>query len=254
MPESITITDNRTGESIEVPIVDGGVDATEWRKLLPNVWFFDPAFMTTAACSSSITELDGDNGILRYRGYPIEELAANSSYIEVAYLLIHGELPNAAQFDAWNHEVTYHTFIHENMRKRFMEGFHYDAHPMGMLVSAVAALSTFYAEAKDIHDQETRRKQIVRLIAKMPTIAACCHRFSVGMPFVYPDNKKSFAANFLAMMFEPLEHIDYENPVLSKALDLLFILHADHEQNCGTTAMRTVGSSHADPYISASAA
>jgi citrate synthase len=252
--DSVTITDNRTGESVEIPVVDGGVDATSWRKLLPNVWFYDPAFMTTAACSSAITELDGDAGILRYRGYPIEQLAASSNYLEVAYLLVHGELPDKVEYDAWVHDITYHTFIHENMRKRFMEGFHYDAHPMGMLVSAVAALSTFYAEAKDIQDPDVRHKQIVRLIAKMPTIAACCHRFSVGMPFVYPDNKKGFSENFLNMMFQPLEHIDYENPVLSKALDLLFILHADHEQNCGTTAMRTVGSSHADPYISASAA
>ena len=254
MPESITITDNRTGESIEIPIADGGVDATEWRKLLPNVWFFDPAFMTTAACSSAITELDGDNGILRYRGYPIEELAANSSYIEVSYLLIHGELPTPAQFDAWNHEVTNHTFIHENMRKRFMEGFHYDAHPMGMLVSAVAALSTFYPEAKAIDDPEIRHKQIVRLIAKMPTIAACAHRFYSGMPFVYPDNSKKFTENFLNMMFNPVEWVDYDSPVLAKALDTLFILHADHEQNCSTTAMRVVGSSHADPYTACSAA
>src|SRR3954469_13575116 len=188
MPESVTITDNRTGESIEVPIVDGGVDATEGRKLLPNVWFYDPAFMTPAACRSSITELDGDNGILRYRGYPIEDLAEHSTYLEVAYLLIHGELPTTDQFDAWHHEITMHTFIHENMRKRFMEGFHYDAHPMGMLVSAVAALSTFYPEAKEISDPEVRNKQIVRLIAKMPTLAAGAHRFSFGMPFVYPDN------------------------------------------------------------------
>jgi len=254
MSDSITITDNRTGESIEIPIADGGVDATEWRKLLPNVWFFDPGFMTTAACSSAITELDGDAGILRYRGYPIEELAANSSYIEVSYLLIHGELPTPAQFEAWNHEVTYHTFIHENMRKRFMEGFHYDAHPMGMLVSAIAALSTFYPEAKAIADAEIRHKQIVRLIAKMPTIAACAHRFYSGMPFVYPDNSKKFTENFLNMMFNPVEWVDYANPVLAKALDTLFILHADHEQNCSTSAMRVVGSSHADPYTACSAA
>ena len=212
MPETVTITDNRTGESIEIPIVNGGVDATEWRKLLPNVWFYDPAFMTTAACSSAITELDGDNGILRYRGYPIEQLAEQSTYLEVAYLLIHGELPTQAQYDEWVHDITYHTFIHENMRKRFMEGFHYDAHPMGMLVSAVAALSTFYREAKEIHDPEIRHKQIVRLIAKMPTLAACGHRFSVGMPFVYPDNSKEFTENFLNMMFSPLEHIPYDNP------------------------------------------
>ena len=253
MPESITITDNRTGESIEIPIVDGGVDATEWRKLLPNVWFFDPAFMTTAACSSSITELDGDNGILRYRGYPIEELAEHSTYLEVAYLLIHGELPTPAQFDAWNHEITYHTFIHENMRKRFMEGFHYDAHPMGMLVSAVAALSTFYPEAKDIDDADIRHKQIVRLIAKMPTIAACAHRFYSGMPFVYPDNSK-IHRELSQHDVQPGRVGRLRQPVLAKALDTLFILHADHEQNCSTTAMRVVGSSHADPYTACSAA
>jgi len=254
MPESITITDNRSGESIEVPIVSGGVDATEWRKLLPNIWFYDPAFMTTAACSSSITELDGENGILRYRGYPIEQLAEHSTYLEVAYLLLHGELPTSEQFDTWTHDVTYHTFIHENMRKRFMEGFHYDAHPMGMLVSALAALSTFYPEAKAIDDTAIRHKQIVRLIAKLPTIAACAHRFYSGMPFVYPDNNRPFTANFLNMMFNPVEWIDYDNPVLARALDVLFILHADHEQNCSTTAMRVVGSSHADPYTACSAA
>jgi citrate synthase len=254
VPETVTITDNRTGDSVEIAIENGGVDATQWRKLLPNVWFYDPAFMTTAACSSAITELDGDNGILRYRGYPIEQLAEQSSYLEVAYLLKNGELPNQAQYDEWVHDITYHTFIHENMRKRFMEGFHYDAHPMGMLVSAMAAMSTFYFEAKEIQDPAIRHQQIVRLIAKMPTLAACCHRFSVGMPFVYPDNSKGFAENFLNMMFSPLEHIPFDDPKLAKALDLLFILHADHEQNCGTTAMRTVGSAHADPYIAASAA
>jgi citrate synthase len=252
--DSITITDNRTGETFELPIVNGAVDATDWRKALPNVWFYDPAFMTTAACSSAITELDGDAGILRYRGYPIEQLAQHSTYLEVAYLLVHGDLPTQAQMDQWGHEITYHTFIHENMRKRFMEGFHYDAHPMGMLVSAVAALSTFYLEAKDIDDAGVRHAQIVRLIAKMPTIAACAHRFSVGMPFVYPDNSMGFAENFLRMMFEPLEQIPYRDPVLAHALDVLFILHADHEQNCSTTAMRTVGSSHADPYTACAAA
>jgi citrate synthase len=254
VPDSITITDNRTGESVEVPIVDGGVDANEWRKFLPNVWFYDPGFMTTAACSSAITELDGENGILRYRGYPIEQLAEQSSYVEVAYLLLHGELPNQQQHDAWAHEITYHTFIHENMRKRFMDGFHYDAHPMGMLVSGVAALSTFYPDAKNIHDAACRRKQIVRLIAKMPTIAACSYRFSEGMPFVWPDNTMGFAANFLKMMFEPWEHVPWQDPVLHRALDVLFILHADHEQNCSTTAMRVVGSSHADPFTSTAAA
>ena len=254
MAESITITDNRTGNQVEVPIIDGAVDSTEWRKLLPGVWFHDPALLTTSMTTSSITELDGEEGILRYRGYPIEQLAEKSSYLEVAYLLNHGELPNQQQLDEWNHEITHHTFIHENMRKRFMEGFHYDAHPMGMLVSAVAALSTFYPEAKDIQDPAVRHKQIVRLIAKMPTLAACAFRFSEGMPFVYPDNRLSLPANFLRMMFDPVEHIPWSDPALAKALDVLFILHADHEQNCGTTAMRVVGSAHADPYSATAAA
>jgi citrate synthase len=248
VPESITITDNRTGESVEVPIEDGGVDARAWRKLLPNVWFYDEAFMTTAATKSAVTEIDGDAGILRYRGYPIEQLAESSTYLEVAYLLIHGDLPTAEQYDRWVHDITYHTFIHENVRKRFLEGFHYDAHPMGMLVSAVAALSTFYLDAKEIHDPDNRYKQIVRLIAKMPTLAAACHRFSVGMPFVYPDNSLPFAANFLSMLWKVAEPRYDANPALAHALDVLFILHADHEQNCGTTAMRTVASAHADPY------
>jgi citrate synthase len=252
--DSITITDNRTGESIEVPIVDGGVDSAEWRKLLPGTWFFDPALMTTASTSSAITDLDGENGILRYRGYPIEQLAEQSTYLEVAYLLIHGELPTAEQFEPWRHDITYHTFIHENVRKRFLEGFHYDAHPMGMLVSAIAALSTFYPEARDIHDPANRYKQIVRLIAKMPTLAAACHRFSVGMPFVYPDNSLGFTENFLSMLWKVAEPRYDANPALAKALDVLFILHADHEQNCGTTAMRTVGSAHADPYVSTASA
>jgi citrate synthase len=252
--DSITITDNRTGESVEVPIVNGGVDAAAWRKLMPGTWFFDPALMTTASTSSSITDLDGENGILRYRGYPIEQLAEQSNYLEVAYLLIHGELPDEAQYDAWRHDITYHTFIHENVRKRFLEGFHHDAHPMGMLVSAIAALSTFYPEANEIFDAENRHKQIVRLIAKMPTLAAACHRFSVGMPFVYPDNSLSFTENFLSMLWKVAEPRYDANPALARALDVLFILHADHEQNCGTTAMRTVGSSHADPYVSTAAA
>ena len=254
MPESITVTDNRTGESLEIPIHHGGVSSTDWRKLLPDVFFYDPGFMATAACESAITELDGAKGILRYRGYPIEQLAEQSTYLECAYLLIHGDLPNKAQLDAWVHDITYHTFIHENVRKRFMEGFHYDAHPMGMLVSAVAALSTFYLEAHNIQDRDCRMKQIVRLIAKMPTLAACCYRFSVGMPFVYPDNGKSFTANFLQMMFSPWEHIAWSDPVMTRALEVLWILHADHEQNCSTTAMRVVGSSHADPYTACAAA
>jgi citrate synthase len=254
VPESITITDNRTGESVEAPIAEGGVDAAAWRKLLPNIWFYDEAFMTTAATRSAITEIDGDAGILRYRGYPIEQLAEHSTYLEVAYLLIHGELPTAEQYEPWVHDITYHTFIHENVRKRFLEGFHYDAHPMGMLVSAVAALSTFYLEAKDIHDPEVRYKQIVRLIAKMPTLAAAAHRFSVGMPFVYPDNSLGFSANFLSMLWKVAEPRYDANPALAHALDVLFILHADHEQNCGTTAMRTVASAHADPYSCVAAA
>jgi citrate synthase len=250
----VTITDNRSGESIEVPIVDGGVDASEWRKLLPGVWFYDPALMTTASTSSAVTDLDGENGILRYRGYPIEQLAEHSTYLEVAYLLIHGELPTAEQYDPWVHEITYHTFIHENVRKRFLEGFHHDAHPMGMLVSAIAALSTFYPDANNISDPDNRYKQIVRLIAKMPTLAAACHRNSVGMPFVYPDNSLNFTENFLSMLWKVAEPRYAANPALARALDVLFILHADHEQNCGTTAMRTVGSAHADPYVSTASA
>ncbi|KAA0234581.1 MAG: Citrate synthase [Acidimicrobiales bacterium] len=254
MANSITITDNRTGECLEIPIADGGIDAQQWTKLLPGIWFFDPAFGATAAAASAITELDGERGILRYRGYPIEQLAQSSSYLEVAYLITHGELPSPAQFEDWRYEITHHTFIHENVRKRFMEGFHHDAHPMGMLVSAIAALSTFYPEAKNIHDPAVRQKQIIRLIAKMPTIAAGCHRFSVGMPFVYPDNSLDFAANFLAMMWKTAEPRFDANPVLARALDVLFILHADHEQNCSTTAMRVVGSAHADPYTATAAA
>src|SRR5437762_2212448 len=193
--ESITIVDNRTGKSVDIPIVNGGIDAGAWRGLLPGIWFYDPALMTTAATSSAISYLDGDAGILRYRGYPIEQLAEESNYLEVAYLLIHGELPTEAQYTEWVHDITYHTYIHENVRKRFMEGFHYDAHPMGMLVSAMAALSTFYPEAKNIFDREILEKQIVRLVAKMPTLAAGCHRFSMGMPFVSPDNSLGFCAN-----------------------------------------------------------
>jgi len=252
--DSITITDNRTGEQVEIPILDGGVDAKAWSKLLPGVWFHDPAFGSTSGVASSITELDGEAGVLRYRGYPIEQLAERSSYLEVAYLLVHGDLPTPTQFEDWRYEITHHTFIHENVRKRFMEGFHHDAHPMGMLVSTVAALSTFYPEAKDVADPEIMMKQVVRLIAKMPTLAAGAYRHSVGMPFVYPDNSLDFAANFLSMMWKTAEPRYDANPVLARALDVLFILHADHEQNCSTTAMRTVGSSHADPYNATAAA
>jgi citrate synthase len=252
--ESITVTDNRSGEVVEIPIVDGGIAADEIRKLLPGIWFYDPAFMTTALTSSAITYLDGDAGILRYRGYPIEQLASQSTYLEVAYLLIYGDLPTAAQLEGWSDEIRYHTYIHENFRKRFVDGFHYDAHPMGMLLSAIGALSTFYPEAKEIDDPDVRHKQIIRLIAKVPTLAAACHRYSVGMPFVYPDNSLTFTENFLSMMWKVAEPHYAADPILSRALDVLFILHADHEQNCGTLAMRTVGSSHADPYSSAAAA
>ncbi|MCX6509171.1 MAG: citrate synthase [Actinobacteria bacterium] len=254
MPQTITVTDNRTGESYELPIENGGIAAKDFAKAVPGVWFYDPAFMQTAAAESAITYLDGEAGILRYRGYPIEQLAEKSTYLEVAYLLLHGELPNLEQAEAWKKEVTYHTFIHENVRKRFLEGFNYDAHPMGMMVSAVAALSTYYKDAKEIHNPEILNKQIVRLIAKMPTLAAAAHRFSVGMPFVYPDNSLGYAENFLSMMWKVAEPRYEPDPVLARALDVLFILHADHEQNCGTTAMRVVGSAHADPYSAAAAA
>ncbi len=252
--ETVTITDNRTGESVEVPIENGGVDAKAWGKLMPGVWFKDPGFSFTASTESQITDLDGLNGILRYRGYPIEQLAENSTFLEVCYLLLNGELPNQAQADAWIHDVTFHTFIHENMRKRFMEGFHHDAHPMGMLVSAIAALSTFYPEAKEIDDPENRYKQINRLISKTPTLAAMAYRASIGMPFVYPDNQLSYSENFLSMMWKIAEPRYEPDPILAKALDVLLILHADHEQNCSTTTMRVVGSSHSDPFSSVAAA
>ncbi len=254
MSESISITDNRTGNTVEIPIEDGGIASKDFLKAVPGVWFYDPGFMATATAKSSITYLDGDAGILRYRGYPIEQLAEKASYLEVAYLLIHGELPTAEQSKVWETEVTFHTFIHENVRKRFLEGFNYDAHPMGMMVSAIGALSTYYKDAKDIEDPENLHRQTVRLIAKMPTLAAAAHRFSVGMPFIYPDNNLGYAENFLSMMWKVAEPRYEAHPVLARALEVLFILHADHEQNCGTTAMRTVGSAHADPYSATAAA
>ena len=254
MKQSITVTDNRTGDSLEIPIENGGVSAKEIIKAAPGLWVYDPAFMATAAAESSITYLDGEAGILRYRGYPIEQLAEHSTYLEVAYLLMHGELPNAEQSATWSKEITHHTFIHENVRTRFLEGFNYDAHPMGMLVSAVAALSTYYKDSKVLDEKETLNRQIVRLIAKMPTLAAAAHRFSVGMPFVYPDNSLGYTENFLSMMWKIAEPRFEPDPVLAKALDVLFILHADHEQNAGTTAMRVAGSAHADPYVATAAA
>jgi len=253
MADTITIIDDRTGKKVTIPIVDSTFASSGLRELDPNLRMYDPAYLSTAACRSAITYLDGDAGILRYRGYPIEQLAEKSTFLEVAYLLLNGELPNEAQLAQWKHDVTHHTMIHENMRKRFVDGFHYDAHPMGMFVSALAALGTFYPGAKDVFDDDTLDKQILRLIAKTPTIAAMCYRFSTGLPFVSPNNSLDFAANFLNMMFRIGDDFSVD-PVLAKAMDLLFILHADHEQNCGTTAMRVVGSSNADPYSASAAA
>ena len=252
MPDTITITDDRTGKTVTVPITGGVFPSSALRELDPSLYCYDPAYLSTASCKSSITYLDGDAGILRYGGYPIEQLAEHSSYLEVAYLLLNGELPTKEQLAVWVNDVTHHTFIHENMRKRFVDGFHYDAHPMGMFTSAVAALGTFYEGAKDIDDPAQRDRQILRLIAKSPTIAAMCYRFSVGLPFNAPSNDLSYPANFLNMMWKIG---DYQvDPVLERAMEVLFILHADHEQNCGTTAMRVIGSSHADPYSSAAGA
>jgi citrate synthase len=251
--ETITITDNRTGNTVEVPIVNGGVDAAEWRKLVPGTWFVDPSFSTTASCESAITDLDGTNGILRHRGYPIEQLAEKSTFLEVAYLLINGELPNETEYADWKHQITTHTYVNDSFRRDYFDAFHYDAHPMGLLTSATAGLSTFYPEAKNIEDPEVRKEQMVRLIAKMPTMAAAAYRFSKGLPFVYPDNDLDYSTNFLSMMYRMAEPSYEVNPVLARALDLLFILHADHEQNCSTTAVRVVGSAHADPYSAVSA-
>jgi len=253
MAETITIIDDRTGKQVTVPITGSTFPSSALRQLDPKLRMYDPAFLSTAACKSAITYLDGDAGILRYRGYPIEQLAEKSTFLEVAYLLLNGELPNAQQLETWKYDVTHHTMIHENMRKRFVDGFHHDAHPMGMFISATAALGTFYTDAKEIDADDSLYKQTLRLIAKSPTIAAMCYRFSTGLPFVSPNNSLDYSANFLNMMFRIGD--DYRiNPTLAKAMDLLFILHADHEQNCGTTTMRVVGSSHADPYSAAAAA
>jgi citrate synthase len=260
MPDTLTIIDNRTGKQYEVPIFHGtypeyasAIPAQELRKIKVSesdfgLLSYDPAFKNTAACKSSITFIDGDRGILRYRGIPIEEVAEKSSYLEAAYLTLFGELPSNEQLDSWTHHVTNHTFTHENLKK-MIDGFHHNAHPMGMFVSTVAALSTFYPEAKNIQDPEVRQKQVVRLIAKVPTIAAFAYRHSVGQPYVYPDNELSFVGNFLSMMYKMSERRFVPEPILEKALEVLFILHIDHEQNCSTTTMRTVGSSHADPYV-----
>jgi citrate synthase len=255
--DSLTITDNRSGKTYEVPIVNGAIRAIDLRKIKTGpddfgLLSYDPAFMNTASTISRITEIDGDRGILRYRGYPIEELAERSNYLEVAYLVLHGELPTISQIDQWTYEITHHTWIHENIKK-FIDGFHYDAHPMGILMSTVAALSTFYPEAKADSDAENRQLQIVRLIAKMPTLAAFAFRHSLGMPYAYPDNALSYVGNFLNMLFKTTE-VKYEpNPTIERALDVLFILHSDHEQNCSTNAVRSVGSSRVDPYSAVAA-
>jgi len=258
MADTLSVTDNRTGKSYELPIEHGTVRAMDFRQMQAadkdfGLMVYDPAFTNTASCTSRITFIDGDEGILRYRGYPIEQLATQSSYLETAYLLIFGELPTRAQFDQWVHEITYHTFVHENIKK-FMDGYHHDAHPMGMLVSTVAALSTFYPESKEIFDERLRMIQIQRLIAKMPTLAAFAYRHSHGQPYRYPDNDLSFTGNLLNMLYRMSEVKYTPNPVLERALDVLFILHADHEQNCSTNAMRSVGSSHVDPYSAIAAA
>jgi citrate synthase len=255
--ETLTVTDNRTGKSYEIPISDGTVRALDFRQIKVSeddfgLMTYDPAFMNTAACRSAITFLDGDRGILEYRGYPIEQLAEHSSYLEVAYLLIHGELPTAQQLQAWTDEITVHTFVHENV-KQFMGGFRYDAHPMGMLEGAVGALSTFYPDANNIDDPANRHMQTVRLIAKMPTLAAFAYRHTHGQPYVYPDNDLGYSGNFLNMMYKMTE-LKYEpDPRIERALDVLFILHADHEQNCSTSAVRAVGSSKVDPYSAVAA-
>jgi citrate synthase len=243
--ETLTITDNRTGETVEVPIEDGAIHANALREL--GLMSYDPAFRNTASTKSTITYIDGDQGILRYRGYPIEQLAEQSTYLETAYVLLFGELPTEAELAAWTHEITVHTFLHENV-KRLMEGFRYDAHPMGMFVSVVAALSTFYPEANRVEDADNRLLQIHRLIAKVPTIAAFSFRHNLGQPYVYPENDLGFTANFLSMMFRMAEPRYAVDPVLERALEVLFILHADHEQNCSANAMRSIGSSLVDPY------
>jgi citrate synthase len=252
MAETLTVTDNRTGRSYEVPIEDGTIRATALREIKVDaadfgLMSYDPAFQNTASARSAITFIDGDRGILRYRGYPIEQLAERSTYLETAYLLLFGELPTNTELARWADEVTHHTFLHENL-KRLMEGFRYDAHPMGMLVSVVAGLSTFYPEAAEVDDPEIRLRQVVRLIAKVPTIAAWSYRHNRGLPYVYPDNGLDFAANFLAMMFRIAEPRYQAEPALERALEVLFILHADHEQNCSANTMRSIGSSKADPY------
>ena len=252
MADTLTITDNRTGRTYELPIQDGTIRATDLRKIKVEdddfgMMTYDPAFMNTAACRSSITYIDGDKGVLLYRGYPIEQLAEHSDFLETAYLILFGELPQAGALETWTREVTMHTMLHENIKK-FLEGFRYDAHPMGMFLSTVGALSTFYPDAKNIFDEDSRRLQTIRLIAKVPSIAAYAFRHTIGRPYVLPDNELSYSGNFLNMLFKMTEPRYKPHPVLERALEVLFILHADHEQNCSTSAMRNIGSSQVDPY------
>src|SRR5512144_2408616 len=255
--DTLSITDNRTGKSYEIPVKDGCIKTADLRQIKVDdqdfgLMTYDPAYMNTANCRSAITFIDGDKGILEYRGYPIEQLAEKSTYLEVAYLVMNGELPNKAQLEDFVHKVTHHTYIHENV-KSFMDGFRYDSHPMSILAATIAALSGFYPDAKHVKDAGTRRQQMIRLIAKMPTIAAFSYRHSQGLPYVYPDNELSYCGNFLAMIRRMTEAKYKVNPTLERALDILFILHADHEQNCSTTATRVVGSSEVDPYSAVAA-
>ncbi|TDO49288.1 citrate synthase [Kribbella sp. VKM Ac-2527] len=250
--QSLTVRDNRTGKDYDLAITDGTIRAADLKQISASdgdggLATYDPGFVNTASCRSSVTYIDGDKGILEYRGYPIEQLAEQSNYLEVAYLLVNGTLPNKAEYEAWVHDVTYHTFVHENL-KTFMQGFRYDAHPMGMLLASVGALSTFYPESRDIFDEESRALQIRRLIAKMPTLGAFAYRHAQGKPYVYPDNELSYAANFLSMLFKMSEPKYAADDRLVRALEILFILHADHEQNASTNAVRAIGSTQVDPY------
>jgi citrate synthase len=256
-PDTLTVTDNRTGRSYELAVTDGTLRATDLRQIKVDpdefgLMSYDPAYMNTASCRSAITYIDGEAGILQHRGYPIEQLCEHSTYLEVAYLLINGRLPTQVELTGWVDEITIHTFVHENV-KDFMQGFRYDANPMGMLVASVGALSTFYPDANKIREERVRAIQIIRLLAKMPTLAAFAFRHNMGQPYVYPDNDLDYAGNFLGMMYKMTE-LKYEpDPRLSRALDVLFILHADHEQNASTSAVRSVGSTHVDPYSAVAA-
>jgi citrate synthase len=255
--DSLTVRDNRTGQEYDVPIVDGAIKAADLGKIRtgddePGLAVYDPGFVNTASCRSSVTYIDGDKGILEYRGYPIEQLAEQSNFLEVAYLLVHGSLPSKDEYDQWVHNITYHTFVHENV-KGFMEGFRYDAHPMGMLMASVGALSTFYPESRNISDADNRMIQIIRMIAKMPTLGAWSFRHAQGKPYVYPDNELSYTENFLSMLFKMSEPKYAADERIVKALDTLFILHADHEQNASANAVRSVGSTQVDPYSAVAA-